>query len=90
MTCAQGLLRLLWGGGPKLECYGTVCCAVLFSVKESVGYFMMDRFFFVCDIRVLLNSIYLNTMRHVILILGPVSDRNCTFTLKNVMGEEKN
>ena len=21
MTCAQGLLRLLWGG-PKLECYG--------------------------------------------------------------------
>ena len=23
MTCAQGLLRLLWGGGPKLECYGT-------------------------------------------------------------------
>ena len=25
MTCAQGLLRLLWGGGgPKLECYGTV------------------------------------------------------------------
>ena len=22
MTCAQGLLRLLWGG-PKLECYGT-------------------------------------------------------------------
>ena len=29
MTCAQGLLRLLWGGGggggPKLECYGTAC-----------------------------------------------------------------
>ena len=25
MTCAQGLLRLLWGGGPKLECYGTDC-----------------------------------------------------------------
>ena len=24
MTCEQGLLRLLWGGGPKLECYGTV------------------------------------------------------------------
>ena len=24
MTCAHGLLRLLWGGGPKLECYGTV------------------------------------------------------------------
>ena len=24
MTCAQGLLRLLWGG-PKLECYGTDC-----------------------------------------------------------------
>ena len=24
MTCEQGLLRLLWGGGgPKLECYGT-------------------------------------------------------------------
>ena len=23
MTCAQGLLRLLWGGNPKLECYGT-------------------------------------------------------------------
>ena len=23
MTCAQGLLRLLWGRGPKLECYGT-------------------------------------------------------------------
>ena len=24
MTCAQGLLHLLWGGGgPKLECYGT-------------------------------------------------------------------
>ena len=23
MTCAQGLLRLLWGG-PKLECYGNV------------------------------------------------------------------
>ena len=23
MTCAQGLLRLLWGGGPKLECYET-------------------------------------------------------------------
>ena len=24
MTCAQGLLRLLWGGGgPKLECYVT-------------------------------------------------------------------
>ena len=22
MTCAQGLLRLLWGG-PRLECYGT-------------------------------------------------------------------
>ena len=22
MTCAQGLLRLLWGD-PKLECYGT-------------------------------------------------------------------
>ena len=31
MTCAQGLLRLLWGGGPKLECYGTggmVCMSV--------------------------------------------------------------
>ena len=27
MTCAQGLLRLLWGGGPKLECYGTDCKA---------------------------------------------------------------
>ena len=24
MTCAQGLLHLLWGG-PKLECYGTDC-----------------------------------------------------------------
>ena len=24
MTCAQGLLRLLWGA-PKLECYGTGC-----------------------------------------------------------------
>ena len=23
MTCAQGLLHLLWGGGPKLECYRT-------------------------------------------------------------------
>ena len=24
MTCEQGLLRLLWGGGgAKLECYGT-------------------------------------------------------------------
>ena len=23
MTCAQELLRLLWGGGAKVECYGT-------------------------------------------------------------------
>ena len=28
MTCAQGLMRLLWGGGPKLECYGTGHCYV--------------------------------------------------------------
>ena len=28
MTCAQGLLRLLWGG-PKLECYGTGRCDII-------------------------------------------------------------
>ena len=30
MTCAQGLLRLLWGGS-KLECYGTVCMNMVIS-----------------------------------------------------------
>ena len=37
MTCAQGLLRLLWGGGgPKLECYGTDCHFALWDqhIKE--------------------------------------------------------
>ena len=34
MTCAQGLLRLLWGGGgPKLECYGTEGGTLLSVVK---------------------------------------------------------
>ena len=31
MTCAQGLLRLLWGG-PKLECYGTGKGAYYFAL----------------------------------------------------------
>ena len=34
MTCAQGLLRLLWGG-PKLECYGTVWSGCFFTTKSS-------------------------------------------------------
>ena len=34
MTCAQGLLRLLWGGGgPKLECYGTVLSCKVDQIK---------------------------------------------------------
>ena len=33
MICAQGLLRLLWGG-PKLECYGT---AIVFLKYVFVG-----------------------------------------------------
>ena len=37
MTCAQGLLRLLWGGGgPKLECYGT---GLKHSCLIKTGYF---------------------------------------------------
>ena len=41
MTCAQGLLRLLWGGGgPKLECYGTA-----FKLLKTC-YFMVYEFVF--------------------------------------------
>ena len=37
MTCAQGLLRLLWGGGgPKLECYGTDLDVYIFDVMLIV------------------------------------------------------
>ena len=47
MTCAQGLLRLLWGGGggPKLECYGTGnkhhhgCLEKVVSVDRGSGAF---------------------------------------------------
>ena len=35
MTCAQGLLRLLWGGGPKLECYGTGYRMMLVIIFEQ-------------------------------------------------------
>ena len=34
MTCAQGLLRLLWGGGPKLECYGTGDTVLTYQVSS--------------------------------------------------------
>ena len=37
MTCAQGLLRLFWGG-PKLECYGTVCTNSCFSHGLTVDF----------------------------------------------------
>ena len=41
MTCEQGLLRLLWGGGggPKLECYGTAPTVqnLLFMESDSAG-----------------------------------------------------
>ena len=37
MTCAQGLLRLLWGGGPKLECYGTACLYVYLHDLKSLA-----------------------------------------------------
>ena len=36
MTCAQGLLRLLWGG-PKLECYGTAQSKHLHSQIAQYG-----------------------------------------------------
>ena len=32
MTCAQGLLRLLWRGDPKLECYGTALRSVQYAL----------------------------------------------------------
>ena len=34
MTCAQGLLRLLWGG-PKLECYGTVSRTFMQTLRNE-------------------------------------------------------
>ena len=38
MTCAQGLLHLLWGGGgPKLECYGTVCALKQLGLRTVIG-----------------------------------------------------
>ena len=45
MTCAQGLLRLLWGGGPKLECYGTGgrCLERFWNLKKEVGNFMTEN-----------------------------------------------
>ena len=36
MTCAQGLLRLLWGG-PKLECYGTDYDVILNNKQRKLG-----------------------------------------------------
>ena len=41
MTCAQGLLRLLWGG-PKLECYGT---AQLYYQIVGLCYLTSDGLF---------------------------------------------
>ena len=35
MTCAQGLLRLLWGG-PKLECYVGIKKAGIFFCFYSI------------------------------------------------------
>ena len=37
MTCAQGLLRLLWGGGPKLECYGTEYGLQTHNIADLIG-----------------------------------------------------
>ena len=39
MTCAQGFLRLFWGG-PKLECYGTGCTENVYGIlKKLPGYY---------------------------------------------------
>ena len=37
MTCEQGLLHLLWGGGPKLECYGTGHTLIAVYVFNAVS-----------------------------------------------------
>ena len=43
MTCAQGLLRLLWGG-PKLECYGTERHTLLIFITQA-GIITYDFFY---------------------------------------------
>ena len=43
MTCAQRLLRLLWGG-PKLECYGTVHMTVHVDQYFSTLFGMQTHF----------------------------------------------
>ena len=45
MTCAQGLLRLFWGGGgSKLECYGTAAENVLVHLLTTSGRrFLFDK-----------------------------------------------
>ena len=50
MTCAQGLLRLLWGG-PKLECYGTALHRVTVAVR-----FVFEKEKLVVGGRCVLNS----------------------------------
>ena len=40
MTCAQGLLRLLWGG-PKLECYGTDWAVTELNSQSFVNCFSL-------------------------------------------------
>ena len=45
MTCAQGLLRLLWGGGgPKLECYGTGSPYFQSKLRAKVFFFCKSIF----------------------------------------------
>ena len=44
MTCAQGLLRLLWGG-PKLECYGTEHKSQKFFQSKLAAYVKEQRDF---------------------------------------------
>ena len=68
MTCAQGLLRLLWGGGPKLECYGTakaVRCRFLIGNGNASAQFeitlkvVLDR----CNIFSICEEIFHNTCK---------------------------
>ena len=46
MTCAQGLLRLLWGGGPKLECYGTAGGIIFFGNLTTVIFNLSRKLYF--------------------------------------------
>ena len=72
MTCAQGLLRLLWGGGPKLECYGTGRASGMFGGVN----FVSERFLR-WERRISLILILLVISIHIIVCKAGVVDCQC-------------